>query len=124
MLQGGARVQTTQMAQAIAYVLRRRGFRAGRFRVGYQSCDDSIATTGLYDLPKCRANARAYASHAELVGVIGTFNSPCARVEIPILNRAPGGGLAMISPTNSEVGLTRVGTGPAGGATGGSLPHR
>ena len=44
-----------------------------------------------------------------------TFNSPCARVEIPILNRAPGGGLAMISPTNSEVGLTRVGPGqPAG----------
>jgi hypothetical protein len=76
MLQGGERVQTTQMAQAIAYVLRQRRFRAGRFRVGYQSCDDSIATTGLYDVAKCRANARAYAAHAKLVGVIGTSTRP------------------------------------------------
>ncbi len=40
-LQGGVQVSTTQMAQAIQYSLRQRGFRAGRFRVAYQSCDDS-----------------------------------------------------------------------------------
>ena len=111
MMQGGERVKTTQMAAAMEFVLRRHAFRAGKFRVAYQSCDDSIATTGIFDLPKCAANARAYVANSRVVGVVGTFNSPCAAVEIPILNRARAGGVAMVSPTNSVVGLTRAGPG-------------
>jgi DNA-binding SARP family transcriptional activator/ABC-type branched-subunit amino acid transport system substrate-binding protein len=110
-LQGGVRVSTTQMAQAIAFVLRQRNFRAGRFKVAYQSCDDSIASTGLFDEPKCAANARAYGENPDVVGVIGTFNSPCAIAALPELNRASGGALAMVSPSNSFVGLTRAGPG-------------
>jgi branched-chain amino acid transport system substrate-binding protein len=110
-LQGGVRVTTTQMAQAIAFVLRSHGFRAGRFRVAYQSCDDSVARTGLFDEAKCAANARAYAANSDVVGVIGTFNSPCAVAALPELNRAAGGPLAEISPSNSFVGLTRAGPG-------------
>jgi DNA-binding SARP family transcriptional activator/ABC-type branched-subunit amino acid transport system substrate-binding protein len=110
-LQGGVRVTTTQMAQAIAFVLREREFRAGRFRIAYQSCDDSVARTGLFDEAKCAANARAYAENPDVVGVIGTFNSPCAVAALPELNRAPGGPLAMVSPFNSFVGLTRPGPG-------------
>ena len=110
-LQGGVRITTTQMVQAIAFVLRERGFRAGRFRVAYQSCDDSVARTGLYDEAKCAANARAYAHNPDVVAVIGTFNSPCAVAALPELNRAPGTPLAMISPSNSFVGLTRAGPG-------------
>jgi DNA-binding SARP family transcriptional activator/ABC-type branched-subunit amino acid transport system substrate-binding protein len=110
-LQGGVRVATTQMAQAITFVLRKQGFRAGRFRVAYQSCDDSIARTGLYDEAKCAANARAYAANPSVVAVIGTFNSPCAVAALPELNRARGGPLAEISPSNSFVGLTRAGPG-------------
>jgi branched-chain amino acid transport system substrate-binding protein len=106
-LQGGVRIRTTQMAEAIAFVLRSRGFRAGRFRVAYQSCDDSIARTGLFDEAKCAANARAYAANPDVVGVIGTFNSLCALAALPELNRAPDGPLAMVSPFNSFVGLTR-----------------
>jgi branched-chain amino acid transport system substrate-binding protein len=110
-LQGGVRLTSVQMSQAIAYVLRERAFRAGRFRVGYQSCDDSIARTGLYDEEKCAANAREYARHERVIGVVGTLNSPCALDEVSILNRAPGGGLAMVSPMNSTIGLTRPGPG-------------
>ena len=102
-------VSTPQMTQAIAFVLRERGFRAGRFKVAYQSCDDSVARTGLYDEPKCAANARAYAENPDVVGVIGTFNSPCSVASLPELNRALDGPLAMISPLNSFVGLTRAG---------------
>ena len=109
-LQGGVRVRTTQMAQAIAFVLRERGFRAGRFSVAYQSCDDSIARTGLYDEAKCAANARAYGANRDVVGVIGTFNSGCTIAALPELNRAPGP-LAAVSPFNSFVGLTRAGPG-------------
>ena len=110
-LQGGVRGTTTQMTQAIAFVLRDRGFRAARFKVAYQSCDDSVARTGLFDEAKCAANARAYAENSDVVAVIGTVNSPCAVAAIPELNRAPGGPLAMISPFNSFVGLTRAGPG-------------
>ena len=49
--------------------------------------------------------------------MIGPFNSPCAQIEIPILNRAPGGPLAMISPSNTHAGLTRLGA-PARGLRG------
>ena len=110
-LQGGIRVTATQMAQAIAFALRERDFRAGRFRVAYQSCDDSIARTGLFDEAKCAANAGAYVENLDVVGVIGTLNSPCAAAALPTLNTAEGGPLAMISPLNSFVGLTRTGPG-------------
>lgn len=108
-LQGGVRIGTTQMTQAIAFVLRERDFRAGRFRVAYQSCDDSIASTGLYDEPKCASNARAYGENPDVIGVVGTLNSACAVVAVPELNRAQDGPLAMVSPLNSFVGLTRAG---------------
>jgi len=114
-LQGGVRISAPQMAQAIAFVLRRHGFRAGPFEVAYQSCDDSVGRTGLPDDAKCAANARAYGRNPAVVGVIGTLNSGCALDALPLLNRSPGP-LAMISPSNSYVGLTRAGPGtPPGG---------
>jgi branched-chain amino acid transport system substrate-binding protein len=110
-LQGGIRVTATQMAQAISFALRERGFRAGPFRVAYQSCDDSIARTGLFDEAKCAANAKAYVENTDVVGVVGTLNSPCSLAALPVLNTADGGALGMISPLNSFVGLTRGGPG-------------
>jgi DNA-binding SARP family transcriptional activator/ABC-type branched-subunit amino acid transport system substrate-binding protein len=110
-LQGGTRVSALQMSRAIAFVLRENHFRAGPFRVGYQSCDDSVARTGLYDEAKCASNARVYGENPDVVGVIGTLNSACAIAAVPELNRARGGPLAMVSPTNSFIGLTRPGPG-------------
>ena len=110
-LQGGIRITALQMVQAMTFVLRERGFRAGRFRVAYQACDDSLGRTGLFDEAKCAANARAYAGNPDVAAVIGTLNSPCAVAALPELNRAPDGPLAMISPLNSFVGLTRPGPG-------------
>ncbi len=110
-LQGGFRASATQMAHAIAFVLRERDFRAGRYRVAYQSCDDSLARTGLYDEAKCASNARAYGENPDVIGVVGTYNSACAVAVIPELNRAPSGPLAMVSPLNDFVGLTRQGPG-------------
>jgi branched-chain amino acid transport system substrate-binding protein len=106
-LRGGPRLPTLQMSQAIAFMLRQRGFRAGAFRVGYQSCDDSTAQTGIFDPTKCAANAKAFVATRSVIGVVGPYNSSCAVAEIPIANTAPGGPLAMISPTNSDVALTR-----------------
>jgi DNA-binding SARP family transcriptional activator/ABC-type branched-subunit amino acid transport system substrate-binding protein len=120
-LQGDARLAAMQMEQAITFDLREHGFRAGRFRVAYQSCDDALAGTGQYDDSKCAANGRAYAAAADVIAVIGTLNSGCAYSVIPELNRARGGPLAMISPLNSDVGLTRGGTDPGAATVLGTL---
>ena len=105
-MRGGPDLPTLQMSEAIAYVLRQRGFRAGRFTVGYQACDDSTAQTGIFDQEKCAANAKLYAATPAVIGVVGPYNSGCAAAQIPIASAAAGGPLAMISPTNSDVGLT------------------
>ena len=78
-------------------------------RLAYQSCDDALAGTGLYDEAKCAANGRAYGRDADVLAVIGTYNSGCALTLIPALNRARGGPVGMVSPVNSYVGLTRGG---------------
>ncbi|HXV58709.1 MAG TPA: branched-chain amino acid ABC transporter substrate-binding protein, partial [Gaiellaceae bacterium] len=112
-LQGSLRTQTLQMVGAVRQVLASRDWRAGDFRVGYQSCDDSTAQAGSWDPGKCSQNANAYAENEGLVAVIGTFNSGCAAIVIPVLNQAPGGGVAMISPANTYVCLTEGGPGCA-----------
>ena len=106
-LQGSNRPQTTQMTKAIQFILQGKKYKAGNYSIGYQSCDDSTAQSGKWDPAKCTANARSYANDKSVVGVIGTFNSGCAKLVIPILNRAPGGPLAMISPANTYPGLTK-----------------
>ena len=42
-----------------------------------------------------------------MIGVVGTFNSGCAKIIVPILNRAHPGPMAMVSPANTNVGLTK-----------------
>ena len=106
-LRGGPSVPTQQMSEAIAYVLRERDFRAGEFTVGYQACDDSTAQTGIFDEEKCAANAKLFAATPAVIGEIGPYNSGCAYVQIPIANQSTDGPLAMVSPTNSDVALTR-----------------
>jgi branched-chain amino acid transport system substrate-binding protein len=47
-----------------------------------------------------------------MLGLIGTFNSGCAKLEIPVLNREA---LAMVSPSNTYPGLTEGGPGTEAG---------
>ena len=97
--------------EAIRYLLEKSNYKAGDHNVAYQSCDDATAQAGKWDSGKCSTNAQAYAANEKVVGVIGTFNSGCAAIEIPVLNQAPGGGVAMISPANTYVCLTEGGPG-------------
>ncbi|MFL5926101.1 MAG: branched-chain amino acid ABC transporter substrate-binding protein [Gaiellaceae bacterium] len=103
---GGSRTQTIQMNQAIAYVLSQQDWKAGKYKIAFQACNDATAQLAKWDPTKCSANAHAYAGDKSLVGVIGTFNSGCAAIEIPVLNQAPGGGIAMLSPANTYGCLT------------------
>ncbi|HET9675156.1 MAG TPA: branched-chain amino acid ABC transporter substrate-binding protein [Gaiellaceae bacterium] len=110
-LQGSSRTQTTQIVGAIRYLLDKQGWKAGDHKIAFQSCDDATAQAGKWESGKCSQNANAYAGNDKLIGVIGTFNSGCAAIEIPVLNQAPNGGIAMLSPANTFVCLTEGGPG-------------
>jgi branched-chain amino acid transport system substrate-binding protein len=106
-LQGAGRAQNLLMGQAIRYVLQDQyKFKAGKYTVGYQECDDSTAQAGHYDPATCSSNGRAYAANKQVIGILGTFNSGCSKLILPIVNRAPGGPIAMVSSANTAVGLT------------------
>jgi branched-chain amino acid transport system substrate-binding protein len=114
-LRRGARSPTEAMARAIEDVLRAHGNRAGRFRVGYRLCDDSTAQAGNWDAAKCLTNARAYAAVTRVVAEVGPYNSGCAEQQVPVAAAAPGGPLAMVSPSTTSPGLTAA---PPGGQRG------
>ena len=105
-LQTGGSETIRPMVDAIRLVLRQRGYEAGAFSVGFQSCDSSTAQAGGEDVFRCGSNAKAFARNLKVVGVFGSFGSPCSYFQIPIANQASGGPLAMISPSNTYEGLT------------------
>src|SRR5690349_8741173 len=67
-LQGSSRSQTIEMTKAIAFELKASGWKAGKYHIGYQSCDDSTASAGKWDPAKCSANAGVYASNRSVIG--------------------------------------------------------
>jgi branched-chain amino acid transport system substrate-binding protein len=105
-LQGASRTQTLQMNDAIRAQLKAIDYKAGDYNIGLQTCDDATAQAGKWDSGKCSQNANAYAANDKVIAVIGTFNSGCAAIEIPVLNQAPDGGIAMMSPANTYPCLT------------------
>ena len=106
-LRAGERSAAGPMADAIAGVFRRRGFRAGRHAVGLRLCDDSTARTGSADPERCRANTAAYAAERRVVAQIGPLQSSCAHRQLEPAAQAPGGPLPIVSPTNTDPLLTR-----------------
>jgi branched-chain amino acid transport system substrate-binding protein len=107
-LQGSSAGQTETMVNAIKLYLDSISNKSGDFTISYESFDDSTAAKGAWDEATCAANARNYVEDEEILGVIGTFNSGCAKIEVPIANEAS---LAFVSPANTAVGLTHEGPG-------------
>jgi branched-chain amino acid transport system substrate-binding protein len=102
-LQGSDRVQTEQMVRGIQFVLDKAGSKAGDYTITYESKDDSTAAAGKWDESKCSENGRSYADSDDVTVIIGTYNSGCAGIEIPLVNEVP---IAMVSPANTYAGLT------------------
>jgi branched-chain amino acid transport system substrate-binding protein len=105
-LKGDSAERSKQQNDAIIQEIARKGWQAGQTQIAFQSCDDSIASTGEWDEGLCKSNAQKYAANPDVIGVIGTYNSGCAAIEMPVLNKAPGGGVPMVSPGNTFVCLT------------------
>ena len=90
---------STQVAAAVEFVIRERGFAAGDTPIAFQACDS--------DPDRCNESAEEYANNPAVIGVIGPLTSKCAAAQIPVANRAQPGPLPLVSGTATQVSLTR-----------------
>ena len=81
--------------------------KAGNYKVQLKKYDDSTAAAGKWDDATCTKNADAHVANADEVAVMGTYNSGCAKLEVPKLNQDTSGPLLMISHANTNPGLTK-----------------
>jgi branched-chain amino acid transport system substrate-binding protein len=106
-LQGSDKDASVSTNQAIQLYLDSVGDKAGNYTIKLQQYDDSTAAAAKWDQAQCQANAQKHVANKAEVAVIGTLNSGCAKIEVPVLNQAPDGPLLMVSHANTNVGLTR-----------------
>src|ERR671930_2756975 len=85
-----------QNTQSVKLVVQKRGWTAGEHRVALQVCDEASADEPL-DPAKCERLARAVAQNPTVVAVMGPTSSACAAAMMPLLNRAAGGAIPLVS---------------------------
>jgi branched-chain amino acid transport system substrate-binding protein len=106
-LQGASKSASESTINAIKLYLDSINYKAGPYTLQLKNYDDSTAAAGKWDAGACAANAQAHVANANEVAVMGTYNSGCAQIEIPVLEQAPGGGMLMVSHANTNPGLTK-----------------
>ena len=77
------------------------GFTGGTFKLEASLLDDAVQ--GKHDPAAGAQNVKTYIADSAVLAMIGPFNSNVAKSEIPLTNDA---GLAQISPSNTNDGLT------------------
>ena len=107
-LQGSSFDSNDSTNKAIALYLKQIKFKAGKYTVKLKIYDNATAAKGSWDDAKCNQNAQAHVANKSEVAVMGTYNSGCAKIIVPILNQAPGGAMTMISNANTNPGLTKA----------------
>jgi len=107
-LQGGSADQSKSTNNAIKLLLKQSGNVAGEFSIGFREYDNSTAAKGSWDDAQCAKNAQAHVAAKDEVGVMGTYNSGCAKIIVPVLNQDPEGPMVMISNANTNPGLTKA----------------
>jgi len=105
---GMAQDVSTDTWNAMRLYLEQVGGRAGRFRVELARYDNAPPPNSVWDDAECRRNANQHLAVAHEVAVIGTYLSTCSKVQVPILNRAPGGPMLLVSHTDTNPGLTKA----------------
>ena len=104
-LQGSSATQSDSTNKLIQLYLDQIGSKAGDYTIKLQPYDDSTAAKGAWDDAACAKNATDHVANADEVAVMGTFNSGCAKVELPTLNQA---NMLMVSHANTNPGLTKT----------------
>jgi branched-chain amino acid transport system substrate-binding protein len=106
-LQGSNKNASDSTNQAIQLYLDSIGNKVGDYTIKLQKYDDSTAAAAKWDSAQCGANAKAHVANKAEVAVMGTLNSGCSKVEVPILNQDPNGPMLMVSHANTSPGLTK-----------------
>ena len=106
-LQGASKDASDSTNNAIKLYLEQIGNKAGKYTVELKSYDDSTAAKGAWDDATCAKNAADHVANADEVAVMGTYNSGCAKIEVPVLNADPNGPMLMVSHANTNPGLTK-----------------
>ena len=105
---GSSLTQTQTIVNAMQLRLEQVEYKAcgGKYTIEYEAWDDASAALGQWDPAIETENANKAAADASIIAYLGTFNSGAAKLSIPILNQA--GPLTMISPANTNPGLTKA----------------
>ena len=111
-LQGASRPQSEDVIKGEKLALKQAGNKAGDFKIKYVSLDDSTAAAGKWEAQQTSANARKVAQDDSAIAYLGEFNSGASAISIPITNEA---GLLQVSPSNTQLGLTKSGSGATQG---------
>jgi branched-chain amino acid transport system substrate-binding protein len=107
-LQGSSKDASAAMNNAIKLYLEQVGNKAGKFTIKFKSYDDSTAAKGAWDDATCAKNATDHVANTDEVAVMGTYNSGCAKIQVPVLNQDPDGPMLMVSHANTNPGLTKT----------------
>ncbi|WP_307672077.1 branched-chain amino acid ABC transporter substrate-binding protein [Streptomyces sp. V4I2] len=106
-LQGASKDASESTVNAMKLYLDQVGGKAGKYKVKLKVYDDSTAAKGAWDDATCAKNAQDHVANTEEVAVMGTYNSGCAKIEVPVLNQDPKGPMLMVSHANTNPGLTK-----------------
>lgn len=106
-LQGSNKDTSDSTNKMIQLYLDSVGNKAGNFKIKLKTYDDSTAAQGGWDDATCTKNANAHIANTDEIAVMGTYNSGCAKLEVPILNQASPP-MLMISDANTNPGLTKT----------------
>jgi branched-chain amino acid transport system substrate-binding protein len=106
-LQGASKDASVATNNAIKMYLEQQGNKAGDYTIKFQEYDNSTAAKGQWDDAQCTKNANEHVQNADEIAIMGTYNSGCAKIEVPVLNQDPKGPMLMVSHANTNVGLTK-----------------
>jgi branched-chain amino acid transport system substrate-binding protein len=106
-LQGSSATQSDDTNKLIQLYLDQIGGKAGDYNIKLKTYDDATAAKGAWDDAACAKNATDHVATENEVAVMGTFNSGCAKIEVPTLNQDSTGPMLMVSHANTNVGLTK-----------------
>ena len=107
-LQGAAKDANDSTNNAIKLYLEQIGNKIGDYELEFQTYDDATAAKGSWDDAQCAANAQKHVANKNEVAVMGTYNSGCAKIIVPVLNQDPNGPMLMVSHANTNPGLTKT----------------
>jgi branched-chain amino acid transport system substrate-binding protein len=107
-LAGAAAEEGRQMLDGVRLVVAQSDYRVGDIGVQVRASDDADPATGHSDPARCLAGARRAAADRTAIVVIGTYESACTKIALPLLAAT---GLALVSPVNGDPELAAI---PAG----------